>query len=374
MKSRETVLRPNKIIYLQYIFLFGVAISCLFSSESGWFSVFIFINMFGFILSIITPSARLITRKFLERRISKNRIKISRYESSIICLYAATVLMVVYLMLTECYLIYDYPLSILFVSVFLMIISAYLYILNPKGGLDDSKKRVVWLARIISLVIVYCIYSFSKYKTMEYMDVTYEFASSRIITYVFFIVALAFLLFLLSGFIYIFIICFENKSVEGVFTGKNGKVHYFLRARYDALPIAFPLAVLIVLISIHLVKHKNEVEIAFMKESIELDSSARFYCGGEYKTFRRGLTARFVKLTDSDYRAFIFNGEKIDAYRLSCIDAYPYYKLNYILHDEVDVRVQMRVDELITDINHIRTGKSRKGKEPLLSSPTASIN
>lgn len=268
-------------------------------------------------------------------------------------MYISGVLMLSFLFLMEVVGCYDIAISFLVFSISVMFLSAYFYISNSNGYFEKDKGRIIWVARLISVFIAYCILSWARNNTMNYMDLTYSDASSRTIIYAYFIILMIIVSFLFSGFIYIFITLFENKVIEKEFNVTGGKKTVKLCIKYDSIPVAIPLVLLIITIGACYFKYHVVVDTYVIRQSIEFDSSEGFYCGGGYKTFGSDKDARFIKVSDEDYRAFIFDGYNISSYRLSCLDSYPYYKMIYILSKAESIRIQMKLDELNDDLNHI---------------------
>ncbi|WP_235778021.1 hypothetical protein [Pectobacterium wasabiae] len=276
----------------------------------------------------------------------------SRYKTTLVLIYVAGILTLFFLFFTEVVGNYNIAMSFLIASASLMFISIYFYISNSNWYFEKDKGGVIWGARFISIFIAYCILFFAKNSTMNYMDLTYGDASSRTIIYAYFIILMIVLSFVFSGFIYIFITFFESKVIDRKFNsivGGNVK----LCIRYDSMPVAIPFILFIAMIFFCYSKHRMAVDSYFIRQSIEFDSSEGFYCAGGYKTFGSDKEARFIKVSDNDYRAFIFDGYNISSYRLSCMDAYPYYKMNFILNTAESIRVKMKLDELNDDLNHI---------------------
>lgn len=347
-------IKPPKSIYSHYVLFVFLALSLLCPHDAKILPLFIFIIMLMIISMFMFPRFWIINNASgvgTNRR--KRKRKLSRYNKSLVLMYVAGVTMLPFLFLTEVVGYYNVAVSFLVFSISVMFISSYFYISNSNGYFEKDKGRIIWVARLISIFIAYCILSWARSSTMNYMDLTYGDASSRTIIYAYFIIVMIVVSFVFSGFIYIFVTLFENKVIEKEFNVTGGKKTIKLCVKYDSIPVAIPLALLIVTIGACYLKHHVVVDTYVIRKSIEFDSSEGFYCGGGYKTFGSDKDARFIKVSDGDYRAFVFDGYNISSYRLSCFDSYPYYKMSYILSKAESIRVQMKLDELNDDLNHI---------------------
>ncbi|AOR58044.1 hypothetical protein [Pectobacterium parmentieri] len=353
MYSVDKKITPPKSIYSHYVLFAFLALSLLFPPDSKILPLFILI------ITLIVISIFIFPRFWIIGNVSgvgtsrgKRVRRWSRYKRSLVLIYVAGVLTLFFLFFTEVVGYYNIAMSFLVISASLMFVSIYFYISNSNWYFEKDKGVIIWGAQFISIFIAYCILSWAKNSTMNYMDLTYGDASSRTIIYAYFIILMIVLSFVFSGFIYMFITLFESKVIDRQFNttvGKNVK----LCIKYDSIPVSMPFMLLVFIIFLCYFKHHVAVDSYFIRQSIEFDSSEGFYCAGGYKTFGSDKEARFIKVSDNDYRAFIFDGYNISSYRLSCMDSYPYYKMSFILNKAESIRMKMKLDELNDDLNHI---------------------
>lgn len=346
-------IKPSKSIYSHYALFVFLAFALLCPPDSKIIQLFILIITMMIISMFIFPRFWVIRNVFdiNTNRRGKSR-GWSRYKSSLVLIYIAGILTLLFLFFMELVGFYNIAISFLVISISLMFISVYFYISNSNWYFEKDKGVIIWGARIISVFIAYCILSLAKNNTMNYMDLTYGDASSLTIIYAYFIILMIVLSFVFSGFIYIFITLFESKVIErkpNAIAGKNIR----LCVKYNSIPVAMPFTLLVVIIGSCYFKHHENVDGYVIRQSIELDSSEGFYCAGGYKVFGSDKDVRFIKVSDKDYRAFVFDGDNIRSYRLSCIDSYPYYEMKLILNKAESIRVQMKLDELNDDLNNI---------------------
>lgn len=346
-------IKPSKSIYSHYTLFVFLVLALLCPPDSKIIPLFILIITMMIISMFMFPRFWIISSMSGVGKNRRKRTRIwSRYKKSLVLIYVAGVLILFFLFLIEVAGFYDVAISFLVVSIFLMFTSSFFYISNSNWYFEKDRVGIIWGARFISIFIAYCILSWAKNSTMNYMDLTYADASSRTIIYVYFIALVIALSFVFSGFIYLFITLFESKVIEKEFN-TTARKNVKLCIKYDSIPVAMPLTLLVVTIGSCYLKNHEAVDVYFIRQSIELDSSEGFYCAGGYKTFGSDKEARFIKVSDKDYRAFVFDGYNITSYRLSCTKSYPYYKINLILNKAESIRIQMKIDELNDDLNHI---------------------
>ncbi|AXF76907.1 hypothetical protein AV903_13995 [Erwinia tracheiphila] len=89
-----------------------------------------------------------------------------------------------------------------------------------------------------------------------------------------------------------------------------------------------------------------------INRAIEMDTSISFNCNG-YKMLGMKEDARYMLVSENNYRAFVRDGDSYRTYRLTCTNSYPYYQLRYIPGNKQEIRLQMTEDTLIEDMNKV---------------------
>ncbi|MEE4483855.1 hypothetical protein V2T44_12955 [Serratia ficaria] len=305
---------------------------------------------------IVSPRSWLIKRN---KKAKSNRGRESRkslYNNSIVSMLFSAVCMLGFVFSVEFLKIIEVEISFAIVSFLSMFLSGYYFISNSEGYSVERNKTISWAIRIVFILLSFSILSWAKGAAMGYMDLTYNDASSRMIIYAYVLIISLIVASPISGMIYMVVCFYEIKVVERVY--KKGGVTKIMHVKYNSWPITIPLVMITTSFLMCYGKYHKVVDSYIVRKSIESESTKGFWCGNGYKALGANTDARFIKLSDKDYRAFIFKEGEIRSYRLSCLDSYPYYKMKYILTEPENIRVQMKIDEISHDIKNI--GK-RKG-------------
>ncbi|AHY09190.1 hypothetical protein sch_22425 [Serratia plymuthica] len=355
MYIRVRRINPPMSIFLYHALFFLLSIAFLFPSDH--LAVPIFIMLIGLLVTsaIITPKIWVIKRSRVDTRNGSRELRGSRYEHSIAWMLFGSVSMFAFIFITEFISSVDYGTVFIIASFFSIFISSYYYLSNSEGSVGKGNKMTAWAIRVVSIISSFIILSWSKVAAMGYMDLTYNDASSRMIIYAYSIMILLITAIPISGFIYMFVSLYETKVIERVY--KNGSKTKKINLKYNSLPIAIPLIMITTAFLMCYGKHHNVVDAYIVRKSIELDSAEGFWCGGGYKTLGTNVDARFIKLSEKDYRAFIFKGNNISSYRLSCLSTYPYYEMKFVLIKASDIRMQMKADEINNDLKIVTNTK-----------------
>ena len=351
MFIRVKRIAPSKSIYTYHCVILLLSLSMLFPRQHAAIPIFILVlSLMAISIPIFPRAWKLRLRKPITRK--KNRLrKESRYEEAIRFMLVSALAMLMFVFCIEYVGAIDIAIAFAIFSFILMYIATWYYMSNTAGDKAQNKDKQVmsWSVRGVSLVISYLILSWAKVTAMGYMDMTYTDASSRFIIYAYAIILLLIVSIPVSGLIYMAIILFETKVLERVSSKGVGRKRSHLHIKYDPLPIALPLILIITPLLMCYGKHHRAVDTFMIKKSIEWDSAEGFYCDG-YKVLAGNQTARFIKVADKDYRVFIFTPDDVSSYRLSCQNTYPYYKMQFVLTKMEDIRVQMKMDELDRDL------------------------
>ncbi|WP_261641186.1 hypothetical protein [Erwinia mallotivora] len=231
------------------------------------------------------------------------------------------------------------------------LISLKYFMLSIGTHEDDEKGVLSGIIKFSLLFIVSVTFALSAKLIMDVMDISDVLAASKKTTLAFQVVFAIYLAPVIIPFFYMSYVFIKKRKVEIRKKSPESKARFFL-VEYDFFSIAIPLCITLLVCFIGVAVNKRAFINAVINRAIEMDTSISFNCNG-YKMLNLKDDARYLLVSDNNYRAFVRNGDSYSTYRLTCINAYPYYQLRFIPGDKKEIRLQMAEDQLIEDMNKV---------------------
>lgn len=213
-----------------------------------------------------------------------------------------------------------------FSSIFSLFISIYLLVSTSKaleGIMGEKTKNIFKVIIKFSWLIVFFIsYSIAKNIMMDTADITFESAATKftviIHAWIWFVLIYSTLFYSFSFFLS-FADATERFNIKGrVFTIK-----------YTTMPMVVMTAFFWLVAFVSFNVNLGGVFDYVTKKSLQYDTRDTFFCNDSYMSNNEFKEARFLRVSDGDYRMFVATKYMYDVYRLKCNIQPPYYK--YIL-------------------------------------------
>lgn len=346
---------PYNSVYVYHGVLFFLSLVFMIPFDSTVIPFFIFTGSAIIISLIIKPNLLHLGARFRNKRKNVNVIRrFSKYSLSILYSLLSSLLTLTIITVFKYREHIGLPAFFIFSFLYAITfsISISMYMNNSSDYLVKEKNMFFWVVRIVGIVISFFIFSLARNWVMRYMDITILEASSKVTVFAYAIIFFFIVLYFFMAIAKIPMLMYEGKEVKLKRRNSlNGKRHFFL-VRYDVTPIVFSLAASFFILMIFCFLNKSVIVGFIIKNTLSMDTVNSFYCNGGYKILSKDKDARYLRVSDGNYRVFFPIDGDWKSYRLKCTNEHPYYILQPVLTNINRIELQMKADELINDLKN----------------------